>query len=197
MKPLLLIAITILAVGCGEKNESITETKPELNIVPDEKLIIREGIWYLKGADTPFTGKVYKLHPNGQKKGEATAKDGKRDGIAMTWYENGQKEFEEYYKDGKLEGPSNAWYENGQKKGELNAKDGKIEGLFVEWHENGQKKRETTFKIGKRVGLWLEWYDNGQMKKEINYKDGEEVEGSAKYWNRKGEPVDSLEEAQK
>ena len=43
-----------------------------------------------------------------------------------------------------------------------------------------------------RPRLWLEWYDNGQMKKEVNYKDGEEqAEGSAKYWNRKGEPVDS------
>ena len=28
MKPLLLIAITILAVGCGEKNESTADTKP-------------------------------------------------------------------------------------------------------------------------------------------------------------------------
>ena len=95
MKPLLLIAITILAVGCGEKNESITETKPELNIVPDEKLIIREGIWYLKGADTPFTGKVFSLHENGQKKYEGNFKDGKKDGISLGWQENGQKEFEE------------------------------------------------------------------------------------------------------
>ena len=89
MKNSLLIAITILAVGCGEKNESITETKPELNIVPDEKLIIREGIWYLKGADTPFTGKVYKLHPNGQKRNEGNFKDGKEISIKY-WNSKGE-----------------------------------------------------------------------------------------------------------
>ena len=171
MKPLLLIAIAILAVGCGEKNESITETKPELNIVPDEKLIIREGIWYLKGADTPFTGKVYKLHPNGQKKGEATLKDGKTDGIAITWYENGQKEFDLYYKDGKHDGLAESWYENGQKQRETNYKDGKMDGLVMSWYENGQKRGEA------------------------NFKNGKVVEGSAKYWNSKGEPVDSEKEA--
>jgi len=31
---------------------------------------------------------------------------------------------------------------------------------------------------------------------EANWKDGEEVEGSKKWWNRKGEPVDSGEEAE-
>ena len=42
MKNLLLIAITILTVGCGEKNESITETKPpeiekeDLPPIPDK-----------------------------------------------------------------------------------------------------------------------------------------------------------------
>ena len=32
---------------------------------------------------------------------------------------------------------------------------------------------------------------------EENYKNGKLVEGSAKYWNSKGEPVNSEEEAQK
>jgi hypothetical protein len=30
---------------------------------------------------------------------------------------------------------------------------------------------------------------------EATYKDGEVVEGSEKFWNRKGEEVDSIEEA--
>ena len=39
------------------------------------------------------------------------------------------------------------------------------------------------------------WHENGQKWIKENYKDGEKV--SAKYWNSKGEPVDSLEEAKK
>ena len=145
MKPLLLIAITILAVGCGGKDESTTETKPveekvqevkekvkteepvaevkpQLDGVTLDKLEEREGIVYLKGSDTPYTGKATSLYENGQKT-EANLKDGKRDGLIVLWHENGQKALEQ------------------------------------------------------------------------KYKDGEEI--SAKYWNRKGEPVDSFEEAEK
>ena len=49
------------------------------------------------------------------------------------------------------------------------AKDGKPDGPHTMWHENGQKQVEAT------------------------WKDGEEV--SAKYWNSKGEEVETAEEA--
>jgi len=39
------------------------------------------------------------------------------------------------------------------------------------------------------------WHENGQKETESNYKDGKPVEGSEKYWNSKGEPVDTIEEA--
>ena len=144
MKSLLLIAIAIFAVGCGGKDESTTETKPveekvvkvkeeakteepvtevkpQLDGVNLDKLEEREGIVYLKGSDTPYTGKATSLYENGQKT-EANLKDGKRDGLIVLWHENGQKALEQ------------------------------------------------------------------------KYKDGEEI--SAKYWNRKGESVDSFEEAE-
>ena len=44
-------------------------------------------------------------------------------------------------------------------------------------------------------GLWMAWYANGQKQKEENYKDGKLI--SAKYWNSKGEPDNSREEAKK
>ena len=81
LKPLLLIAIAILAVGCGAKDESstetkpveemggevnteepIAETKPKLEGVNEDKLDYREGIIYLKGSDTPYTGKFFGLY---------------------------------------------------------------------------------------------------------------------------------------
>ena len=80
---------------------------------------------------------------------------------------------------------------NGQKLSEGNWKDGKKEGLSVVWHENGQKKLEGNYKDGEMYGLWTLRHENGQKAEERNYKDGEVVKGSAKYWNSKGEPVDS------
>ena len=109
MKNLLLIAITFLAVGCGEKNESTTDTKPveekvvevkeeakteeplaetepELESVNAEKLEERESIRYLKDSETPYSGKVYALHPNGQKMGEGNYKDGKLNGLSHHFF---------------------------------------------------------------------------------------------------------------
>ncbi len=117
------------------------------------------------------------------------------------WYKpsnyHGGKKYEANYKDGKLDGLVVSWHENGQKHTEANYKDGKLDGLWVVWHENGQKAVEANYKAGKEEGLETQWHENGQRGIEKNYKDGKLVEGSAKYWNSKGEPVDSQEEAYK
>ena len=72
-------------------------------------------------------------------------------------------------------------------------KDGKPNGLMIEWHENGQKAGEGTLKDGKPHGLVKAWHENGQKVLEGTYKDGEEV--SMKYWNSKGEEVETQAEA--
>ena len=125
--PLFLIIVTLplLLGGCGGKDESSTEVKPELKGVSVEEIEPREDLAYVKGSDTPYTGKVFAL------------------------------------------------YEKGHKKSEGNFKGGKLDGPSVLWHKNGQKKSEG------------------------NFKDGNEVEGSTKFWNNKGEPVNSIEDARK
>ena len=161
MKHLLLMAFAILTIGCGEKKSD------GVNL---DELEVREGVTYLKNSDSPYTGKVFEFHYNGQKKSEGNYKDGKRDGPVVVWHENGQKHVEAGYKDGKYDGFWTMWYEKGQKNSEVNFKDGKPDGLTVSWHENGQNRTE------------------------INYKDGTVI--SSKYWNSKGEEVDSLAEAE-
>ena len=69
-------------------------------------------------------------------------------------------------------------------------------GKVFRLYKNGQKKIEANMKDGKPDGLTFGWHENGQKKMEANWKDGEEVEGSKKWWNRKGDPVDSFEEAE-
>ena len=162
--PLFLIIVTLpLLLGGCSIEEPVTETKLEIEGVNAEKLEEREGLAYVKGSDAPYTGKVYGLYENGQKKAEANFKDGKRDGLELQWYENGQKQFEANFKDGKPDGLNLGWHENGQKKAEANFKDGKPNGVMVLWHDNGQKSYEANFKDGKRI--------------------------SEKWWDIKGEPV--------
>ena len=84
-------------------------------------------------------------------------------------YDSSQADQLIYIKDGKPDGPTIGWYQNGQKRGEGSYKKGKPDGPFIEWHKNGQKAAQGTF------------------------KDGEEV--SVKYWNSKGEEVETREEA--
>jgi len=175
-----------------EDNEFISYlAKPE-GVNPKE-LDLREGIIYLKGSDTPYAGKVSALYENGQKKVETNYKDGKREGLTIGWYKNGQKKAEENYKGGKPDGLVFGWYKNGQKKTEENYKGGKPDGLVFGWYENGQMKVEGNYKGGKPDGLLVMWHDNGQKEFEANLKDGKKI--SEKYWNSKGEPVDSEEEA--
>ena len=63
------------------------------------------------------------------------------------------------------------------------------------WQENGQKKVENTWKDGEPDGLQTFWHENGQKWTEQTYKDGRWV--SAKYWNSKGEEVETYQESQK
>ena len=93
--------------------------------------------------------------------------------------------------------PYSGWgkdmYDSGQAARLAEIKDGKPDGPVTWWHENGQKMTEGTNKDGKPDGLWVAWHENGQKKAEGTFKDGEEVSG--KYWNSKGEEVETRQEA--
>ena len=182
--PLFLIIVTLplLLGGCGEKAT-----------VNEEDVEEREGIIYLKGSNTTYTGEQFLFYENGQKKAEINFKNGKPDGLFVGWYENGQKMAETNFKDGKPDGLAVGWHENGKKKMEGSWKNDKEDGLHTQWHENGQKNEENNWKDGKQEGLAVGWHENGQKRGEVNFKNGEAV--SRKLWNRKGEPVDTIEEA--
>ena len=62
-------------------------------------------------------------------------------------------------------------------------------------HKNGLKKRVENYKNGKKDGVQIHWHENGQKLREAHYKDGVVI--SEKYWNSKGQSVDSIEEAEK
>ena len=147
MKNLLLFAVLVtlplLLGGCGEKDavepvsevkpveekelevkeevtteEAIAKTKPKLEGVNVEGFEEREGIFYLKGSEEPYSGKAFRLI-EGEGLGLENYKDGKEHGLYEYW-------------------PN--WFDGVyRKEGEINYKDGKAHGLQVGWYRNGQK----------------------------------------------------------
>ena len=63
------------------------------------------------------------------------------------------------------------------------------------YHLSEQIECLAHFKDGKPDGLWTAWHENGQKAEEVTYKDGKEL--SAKYWNSKGEEVETYQESRK
>ena len=140
--------------------------------------IVRGDIRYLKGSDTPYTGKATSRYKKGKhmarKRKKGNYKNGKPHGLFVEWRSNGTKMYEENYKDGKKDGLEVVYFfrsqlsrflkpwSNGQKKEEINYKGGKKNGLETQWYENGQKKIETNYKDGRKVGLQAVWYSNGE-----------------------------------
>jgi len=103
-------------------------------------LIERDGLFYTKDTNKPYSGPVFTLYEDGQKKEEGSLKDGKM--ISKTkwkWYRNGQKKSEIHYKDGKKDGKWTYWYRNGQKALGFIYKDGLLISSKC-WDEEGNEK---------------------------------------------------------
>ncbi len=88
----------------------VPKIRPKLEGVNEDELEHRDGLVYTEGSNTPYTGKVYELHSNGQKEKEGNFKDGKMDGLWVGWHKNGQKAGEGNFKDGKLVEGSEKWW---------------------------------------------------------------------------------------
>ena len=66
-------------------------------------------------------------------------------------------------------------------------------GWAKEMYDSGQVKGLAQFKDGKQDGLQTQWHENGQKQAEVIWKGFELV--SEKWWNSKGEEVETAEEA--
>ena len=205
--PLFLIIVTLplLLGGCGEKTT-----------VNEEEVEEREGVLYIKGSDTLYTGVQSVFNANGQKLGEENYKDGRKvEGSEKFW--NNKGEPVDSMQEAGLRRPTPAkiviigedtqergdlvyligskipytgigqWnYRTGEKMFRQGYKDGKKDGLYVAWHENGKKSSEGNWKDGKQDGLHVGWHEGGQTRFEGNYKDGKK-EGLNVKWHDNGQ----------
>ena len=132
-------------------------------------LIKRDGLWYEKFTNEPFTG-----NSTGLKQGKV--KDGKKKGEWLYYFESGELYVKSNYKDGKKEGEYLKYHENGQLDYKGNYKDGKLEGEHLKYDQNGQLRFKLNYKDDKLDGEWIYYNKNGQLDNKINYKDGKVIE---------------------
>ncbi|MDG2313138.1 MAG: hypothetical protein P8M15_03800 [Alphaproteobacteria bacterium] len=142
MRKLTIAFLTI--VFCLTSSIAWSET-----VTPTD-LVKRNGIYYKKYTDKPYSGSV-----------------------------KGTDEFgyivKGNYKDGKEEGVWEFYYDNGQIYSKPTYKDGKLHGYYEEYLINGQLERKLTYKNGKLDGVWEEYYENGKLNYKITFENGERV----------------------
>ena len=153
-------------------------------------LVKRDGLFYKKFTEVPFTGKITGNNTRG------FLRNGKRDGPWMSYHENGQLWIKESYKDGKKDGPivrycSNrqlghkGTYKNGKKDGPIigyhcdggikvkgSYEDGKKDGPWVQYLKSGHVSEKGSYTDGKKDGPWISYHDNGQLNYKGTYKKG-------------------------
>ena len=115
-------------------------------VVTIDDLVEREGIYYKKFTDIPFSGKVTGIE-------QGTFKNGKKEGPWVNYWDNGQLRLKGDYKNGTSDGPWVSYYGNGQLGGKGDFKDGKKEGPWVYYNEDGTVNEELTgtYKNGEKV----------------------------------------------
>ena len=107
----------------------------------------REGVYYKKFSDVPFTGEIDGELIKG------SMKNGKQEGEWISYSPNGQLRSKGNYKNGKEEGAWVHYWSNGQLDFKGNYKNGKSEGAWVGFEEDGRVKEfmTGTFKNGVKI----------------------------------------------
>ena len=143
--------------------------KIEPNVVISETvkygdLVERNGLFYKRSSDVPFSGEV-----TGRL--QVTIKNGKRVGAFVTYWENGQLMTKGNYKDEDRDGAWVNYYDNGQLMSKGTYKDGKRVGSWINYWKNGELSETGTYKDNKMNGKWV-FYDISGKKEYGPFKSG-------------------------
>ena len=111
-----------------------------------DDLVERDGLYYKKFTDVPFTGNI-------TGKSQGTIRNGKRDGPWVIYWDNGQLSNKGIYKDGEANGPWVWYHDNGQLRSKGTYKDGNRDGPWVGYNYDGTvwESLTGTFKDGVKI----------------------------------------------
>ena len=143
LAPILLLILLFPTLALGET-------------VKFEDLVYREGLFYKKSSDVPFTGKV-------TGKSQGTIKNGKFDGPWDRYHDNGKLKEKGTYRNGKEEGPWVRYHKNGQLSDKGTYKYGEKDGPWVRYYDNGQLHFKGTWKDRNPDGPWVSYNKDGTV----------------------------------
>ena len=129
MKHLLIIFSLLLSSVSWSKDVTIND------------IVERDGLWYEKYSDKPFTGNC-----NGAYKGKI--KNGKKEGKWLYFMVDGQLREKENYENGKKEGEYLMYYSNGKIRQKGNYKNNKLDGKVHWYNIDGSIKMIGIYKKG-------------------------------------------------
>ena len=133
-------------------------------------LVKRDGLWFKKFTEVPFTGKI-------TGKTQGSFKNGKKEGNWVSYHDNGQLLEKGNYKNGKQEGIWILYNTNGEPILKKNYENGKLEGDHVSYWQTGQIWFKGNYKNGKREGYWVQNNPDGTVDNENTgtFKNGKKI----------------------
>ena len=133
MKHLLIIFSLLLTSVSWSKDVDIKD------------LVFREGLFYEKFSNEPFTG-------NCIGNGNGKIIDGKQEGEWLWYDENEKLKYKLNYKGGNIEGEQLWYHSDGKLWKKQTYKDGKLEGgEYLVYYKNGNLRKTEIFKDGKLI----------------------------------------------
>ena len=139
--------------------------------VSSKQLVQRDGLWYERSAQVPFTGKTTGLT-------QATLKNGVLDGPFIKLYSNGQLMYQIEYKNGKKHGPIIQYSYEGKLFSIGNYQDDKMHGRFTMYYtKNGQVMSDGNFIDDEKDGRWVSFNRDGTKDEVLSgiYKNGKKI----------------------
>ncbi len=111
-----------------------------------DDLVRREGTYYKKFSEVPFTGKT-------EGKEQGSFKNGLREGLWVGYHENGQLAYKGDYKNGNAEGSWVSYHDNGQLMYKGDYKNGRQDGYWMGYFNDGSVLTAITgtFKDGVKI----------------------------------------------
>ena len=111
-----------------------------------DDLVKRDGLYFKKFTEVPFTGKI-------EGKRQGNFKNGRKEGSWVFYHDIGQLKSKGDWKNGFQEGPWIEYWKNGQLYYKCDFKNGKRVGSWVGYWDNGSvwDSRNGTFKNGKKI----------------------------------------------
>ena len=120
-------------------------------------LVKRDGLYYAKFTDVPFTGEI----DEGLRQGKF--KNGKKTGIWSHYDYDGLLRDQGEYRDGCEEGIWVGYHKNGQLAYRAEYKCGLLDGLYVSYWEDGSVHMKGEHKDNKNDGVWVVYDRNGRV----------------------------------